>query len=422
MQPSQATWFGQPRGLTVLFLTEMWEKFSFFGMRALLVYYMVKHLLFEQGYASLVYGTYSAGVYLTPIVGAYISDRWLGKRRAIVIGSITMAIGHFLMAFEPLFYVAMITIAVGNGLFLPNLPSQVGQLYERDDPRRQSAYSIYYLGVNLGAFFSPLVCGTIGELYGWHYGFGAAGIGMCVGLAIYLAGSRYLPRDGVPEKHEPSASESPREAFPWGLLLATGLAVIVFRGAYEQSGNSMALWMDTGVDRAAGSHTIPATWFQSLNPLFVFLLTPLVVAFWNRDTRPRPYRPGALRRMSLGAFGVALSYLLLYVVIAMAGGSLVHWGIVVAFFLLYTLAEIYILPVGLSLFATLSPSRFTATTIAAWFLASFAGNFLAGYLGTWWSTMAPATFFAAMGLVAAASGAALATLAWLQQRPGPVRA
>lgn len=415
------TWFGQPRGLTILFLTEMWEKFSFFGMRALLVYYMVKHLHFAQGYASLVYGTYAAGVFLTPIAGAYVSDRWLGKRRAIVIGSLTMAVGHFLMAFEPLFYVAMATIAVGNGLFLPNLPSQIGQLYARDDPRRQSAYSIYYLGVNLGAFFSPLVCGTIGELYGWHYGFGAAGIGMCVGLAIYLAGSRYLPRDGVAEASEPEAHEvridalPQREAVPLGLLLATGLAVIVFRVAYEQSGNAMALWIDTGVDRFAGSKEIPATWFQSLNPLFVFVLTPLVVAFWNRDTAPRPYRPGALRRMSLGAFGVALSYLLLCAVIAMAGASLVHWGIVVAFFLLYTLAEIYILPVGLSLFATLSPSRFTATTIAAWFLAAFAGNLLAGYVGSWWSLMSPAEFFGAMGLIAAAAGVALMSLAFMQR-------
>ncbi|HST01170.1 MAG TPA: peptide MFS transporter, partial [Usitatibacter sp.] len=324
------TWFGQPRGLTVLFLTEMWEKFSFFGMRALLVYYMVKHLHFEQGYSSLVYGTYAAGVYLTPIAGGYISDRWLGKRRAIVIGSITMAVGHFLMAFEPLFYVAMATIAVGNGLFLPNLPSQVGQLYDRQDPRRQSAYSIYYLGVNLGAFFSPLVCGTIGELYGWHYGFAAAGIGMCVGLAIYLAGSRYLPRDGVPEEAPvPAEPEPPREGSPLGLLLATAVAVIVFRGAYEQSGNAMALWIDTGVDRAVGGWSIPATWFQSLNPLFVFTLTPIVVAFWNRDPSPRPYKQGALRRMSLGAFGVGLSYLLLGAVIAAAGAATVHWFIVV---------------------------------------------------------------------------------------------
>jgi proton-dependent oligopeptide transporter, POT family len=411
MQNALPTWFGQPRGLTILFLTEMWEKFSFFGMRALLVYYMVKQLHFAQDYSSLVYGTYAAGVYLTPIAGAYISDRWLGKRRAIVIGSLTMAAGHFLMAFEPFFYVAMATIAVGNGLFLPNLPSQVGQLYDRDDPRRQSAYSIYYLGVNVGAFFAPLVCGTLGELYGWHYGFGAAGVGMCVGLAIYLMGSRYLPREEPREALPQAASEPQREAVPVALLLATALAVIAFRAAYEQSGNAMALWMDSGVDRAVGSLAIPATWFQSLNPLFVFMLTPIVVAFWNRDTSPRPYRPGALRRMSLGAFGVALSYLLLCGVIAMAGASLVHWGIVVAFFLVFTLAEIYILPVGLSLFATLAPTRFAATTIAAWFLASFAGNLLAGYVGTWWSVMTPAVFFGAMGLIAAGAGVALAALA-----------
>lgn len=411
------TWFGQPRGLTILFLTEMWEKFSFFGMRALLVYYMVKHLGFAQAYSSMVYGAYAAGVYLTPIAGGYISDRWLGKRRAIIIGSITMAVGHFLMAFEPLFYVAMITIAVGNGLFLPNLPSQVGSLYAKDDPRRQSAYSIYYLGVNLGAFFSPLVCGTLGEVYGWHYGFGAAGVGMCVGLAIYLAGSRYLPREEVPETPAPVTAEAPREeGSPLGLLILTAIAVIVFRASYEQSGNAMALWIDTGVDRAMGSFSIPATWFQSLNPLFVFTLTPLVVAFWNRDTTPRPYRPGALRRMAIGAFGVALSYLLLGGVIAMAGGNPVHWAIVVAFFVLYTLGELYILPVGLSLFATLSPSRFTATTIAAWFLASFAGNLVAGYVGTWWSTMTPMEFFVAMGLIAAAAGAALASLATMQRR------
>jgi POT family proton-dependent oligopeptide transporter len=413
-----STWFGQPRGLTILFLTEMWEKFSFFGMRALLVYYMVKHLHFPQGYASLVYGTYAAGVYLTPILGGYVSDRWLGKRRAIVIGSITMAIGHFLMAFEPLLYVALVTIAIGNGLFLPNLPSQVGQLYERNDPRRQSAYSVYYLGVNLGAFFAPLVCGTLGELYGWHYGFGAAGIGMCVGLAIYLAGSRYLPRDGVPESPEPSKDEVVEEAAPWGLLLLTALAVIVFRTSYEQSGNAMALWIDTGVDRSFAGLEIPATWFQSLNPLFVFALTPLVVAYWNRDKKPREYRQRALFKMSLGAFGVALSYLLLGAIISLAGASLVHWGIVVAFFLLYTLAEIYILPIGLSLFATLSPARFTATTIAAWFLASFAGNLVSGYVGTWWSEMSPAAFFGAMGVIALASGVALLALGTLHRAPG----
>jgi POT family proton-dependent oligopeptide transporter len=250
---------------------------------------------------------------------------------------------------------------------------------------------------------------------------------MCVGLAIYLAGSRYLPRDEVPETPAPApaVAEAPGEPSPMRLLVATALAVIVFRGAYEQSGNAMALWIDTGVDRALAGWVIPATWFQSLNPLFVFMLTPIVVAFWNRDRSGRAYRPAALRRMSLGALGVGLSYLLLGAVIAAAGASSVHWAIVVAFFLLYTLAEIYILPVGLSLFATLSPSRFTATTIAAWFLASFAGNFLAGYVGTWWSAMSPAAFFGAIGLISAGAGVALASLSALQQkaaRPAPAAA
>jgi POT family proton-dependent oligopeptide transporter len=405
------TWFGQPRGLTILFLTEMWEKFSFFGMKALLVYYMVKQLHFAQGDASLIYGTYSAIVYLTPIAGAYVSDRWLGKRRAIIIGATTMAIGHFLMAFEPLLYVAMATIALGNGFFLPNLPSQIGQLYHREDPRRQSAYSIYYFGVNFGAFFAPLVCGTIGELYGWHYGFGAAGIGMCAGLAIYLGGRRYLPPD-VADAPVPVAANDPQpEPAPIALLLATAIAVIAFRAAYEQSGNAVALWIDSGVDRAMGAWTIPATWFQSLNPLFVFTLTPFVVAYWNRDKSPRPYRTRSLRRMAIGALGVALSYLLLCGVISLASGGTVHWSLAVAFFLLYTMGELYILPVGLSLFATLSPSRFTATTIAAWFLASFAGNLVAGYVGTWWSAMSPAAFFGAMALITAAASVALGVLA-----------
>ena len=151
-------WFGQPRGLTILFLTEMWEQFSFFGMRALLVYYMTKQLLIGQGQASLIYGLYTAGVYFTPIVGGAIADRWLGRKRAVVLGGAIMAAGHFMMAFRACFYVALTTIAIGNGLFLPSLPSQIDDLYARDDPRRRWAYNVYYVGINIGAFLAPLVC------------------------------------------------------------------------------------------------------------------------------------------------------------------------------------------------------------------------------------------------------------------------
>ena len=200
MNTSQ-TWFGQPRGLTILFLTEMWEQFSYYGMRALLVYYMTKQLMIGQEKSSFIYGTYVALAYFTPIFGGLIADRWLGKRRAVIIGGSIMAAGHFMMTFEPLFYAALATIALGNGLFLPSLPSQIDGLYRPEDPRRGWAYNVYYVGINIGGFLAPLVCGTLGEFYGWHWGFGAAGIGMLAGLAIYIAGaSIYLPSFARPTR------------------------------------------------------------------------------------------------------------------------------------------------------------------------------------------------------------------------------
>src|SRR6185436_18243107 len=189
--------------LTVLFLTNMWEQFSYYGMRAILVYYMTKQLLLAQGNSSIIYGIYTGVAYFTPLIGGFIADRFLGKKRAIIIGGSVMALGHFMMTLEPLFYVALATIAIGNGLFLPSLPSQIGDLYAPGDARAGRAYNVYYVGVNIGGFLAPLICGTLGEIYGWHYGFGAAGIGMLLGLCIYLWGQRYLPeaartRDGAP--------------------------------------------------------------------------------------------------------------------------------------------------------------------------------------------------------------------------------
>src|SRR5258708_989876 len=167
-------------------------------MGALLVYYMTKRLLISQQLSSFIYGTSPAFAYFTPIIGGAVADRYLGKKRAVIIGASTMAAGHFMMAFEPLFYVALATIALGNGLFLPSLPSQINDLYGPDDPRRGWAYNVYYVGINVGGFLAPLICGTLGETYGWHYGFGAAGVGMLAGLAIYLAGGRYLPPSHTP--------------------------------------------------------------------------------------------------------------------------------------------------------------------------------------------------------------------------------
>jgi POT family proton-dependent oligopeptide transporter len=415
--PRGRTWLGQPPGLAILFLTEMWEKFSFFGMQVLQVYYMTKALHFDQARASLVYGGYAACVYLTPIAGGVISDRWLGKRRAVIVGGLLMALGHFMMASEALFFPAMAVIACGNGLFLPNLPSQVKPLYAANDVRLAGAYNLYYMGINLGAFLAPLVCGTLGELYGWHYGFGAAGVGMCLGLAVYILGSRHLaPADAVDEVvSEPDAAAASRHRLPF--LAGTALAVVVFRVAYAQTGNTLALWADTAVDRHVFGWTIPATWVQLLNPLYVFVMTPLLVAFWNRRGDAHA-QAAPLWKMAIGAMTVAASFVLLAAVsrASDAGGAPAHWLWLVVFFALLTLGELYILPVGLGLFAQLALPGFGATTIAAWFLAAFAGNLLSGVVGTWWTHMSPGGFFLAMAAIAALASVLLTLLAAAERR------
>lgn len=400
------SWFGQPRGLTVLFLTNMWEQFSYYGMRALLVYYMTKQLLFSQGKASLIYGAYTACAYFTPILGGVIADRLLGKRRAILLGGSIMALGHFMMAFEPLFYAALVTIALGNGLFLPSLPSQIDDLYAPGDPRVGWAYNVYYLGVNIGGFLAPLICGTLGEWLGWHYGFGAAGVGMVVGLGIYLWGQRYLP----PPVPKLRTETQPRGRFPRDvvlLLVAVALCVTVFRAAYEQAGNTVALWADIGVDRHAGGAMIPMTWFQSLNPLFVMAMTPFLLVLWRRRAeRGGVDRP--VRRMAVGALLVATAFLMLAALAAMGGRA--HWFWLALFFALLTFGELHILPTGLGLFARLAPAGLGATTVAAWYLATFGGSLAAGLVGTLWTHLGHGAFFVLLAALAALAALLLAMI------------
>lgn len=413
----EQTWFGQPRGLTVLFLTNMWEQFSYYGMRALLVYYMIKELLFAQGHASLVYGFYTATAYFTPIFGGVIADRYLGKRRAILIGGSVMALGHFMMTFEPLFYAALVTIALGNGLFLPSLPSQIDDLYEEGDPRVGWAYNVYYVGVNIGGFMAPLICGTLGEFYGWHYGFGAAGVGMVLGLLVYVWGQRYLP-DQVSRKDaksiDPLAGSFTR--FPRDVLLLLGaiaLSVMVFRGAYEQVGNTVALWADTGVDRQVGSGEVPMTWFQSLNPLLVMLMTPFLLTWWRRRAE-RGTREHPARKMATGALIVGAAYLMLGGLEALGGQA--HWLWLVGFFVIFTFGELYILPTGLGLFARLAPAGLGATTVALWYLTIFAGSLSAGLVGTLWSRMDHAAYFVLLAAVAALAALLLRAIDPMEQR------
>jgi POT family proton-dependent oligopeptide transporter len=387
-------------------------------MRALLVYYMTKQLLLAQGTSSLVYGVYTACAYFTPLLGGIIADRLLGKKRAIIIGGSVMALGHFMMTLEPLLYVALATIAIGNGLFLPSLPSQIGDLYARGDPRAGRAYNVYYVGVNIGGFLAPLICGTLGEVLGWHWGFGAAGIGMVAGLVIYLAGQRYLPAPVQPARVEPSSAPRTGLARDTVLLLfGVGAAVTVFRSAYEQIGNTLALWADSGVDKMAGSFSIPMTWFISINPLCVMLLTPMLLAWW-RKREAAGHNPAPTRRMATGALIVGASYLLLAALASTPEQGGVHWSWFALFWVVLTFGELFILPTGLGLFARLAPQKFGATTVASWFLASFAGSLAAGLVGTLWAHMSHPAFFVLLAGICALSAVGLRLLAPLKADPG----
>jgi POT family proton-dependent oligopeptide transporter len=412
MNTSQQTWFGQPRGLTILFLTEMWEQFSYYGMRALLVYYMTKHLLIGQERASIIYGAYVAMAYFTPIFGGLVADRWLGKRRAVIVGGSVMAAGHFMMTFPPLFYPALATIALGNGLFMPSLPSQIDTLYRPDDQRRGWAYNVYYVGINIGGFLAPLICGTLGEFYGWHWGFGAAGVGMLTGLMIYILGGKHLPDHvRIARKVVLSAPVAPAGNFrsTFVLLFAVCVAVTVFRGAYEQVGNTVALWADVGINRDISLMSIPMTWFQALNPLLVIIMTPVLLGRWRRRAEAG-HVDSSMKKMALGALIVAAAYLLLAVVAFAAGDGRASWIWLALFFVIFTLGELYILPTGLGLFARLAPVGYGATTVAAWFFAISAGSLSAGAVGTLWASTSHAQFFAVLTMIAAIAAAMLFAL------------
>jgi POT family proton-dependent oligopeptide transporter len=402
-------WFGQPRGLTILFLTEMWEQFSYYGMRALLVYYMTKQLLIAQETSSTIYGFYTSAAFFTPIVGGWISDRWLGKRAGVILGGSLMALGHFMMAFEPMFYVALATIAIGNGFFLPNLPSQINDLYRPDDPRRGWAYNVYYVGINVGGFLAPLVCGWLGETYGWHWGFGAAGVGMLTGLIIYIAGGKYLPEQRRIERQ--TVQSAPIRNAKETVLRLVGiiLAVTIFRGAYEQVGNTVALWADVGIDRATSVMTIPMTWFQSLNPLFVVVMTPPLLAWWKRRAAAGQVT-SSMRKMATGALIVAGSYLLLALADAQSGGERANWMWLAGYFVVLTFGELFILPTGLGLFARLAPPSLGATMVAAWFFAICTGNQAAGFVGRFWSHMTHTHYFMLLAGIASLSAVVLLAL------------
>ena len=426
--------FGHPRALSFLFATEMWERFSYYGMRALLVLYMVEYLLKPaqaghvaglaalrsaleavfgplslQPLASQIYGFYTGLVYLTPIFGGLLADRLLGQRRTVLIGAALMAAGHFMMAFERLFLFALLLLILGNGCFKPNISTQVGALYPPGDRRRDRAFSIFYVGINLGAFFSPLVCGTLGEEVGWHYGFAAAGVGMTVGLIIYLIATPTLPKDGF-VRRAPAATPLARD--DWraiGALLALMLPVSLFWATYEQQGNTIVLWASQYTDRHLfGGFEIPVTWFQAFNPFMIFAFTPFIVALWRRQGAAEP---STVMKMAIGLFLSAASWLIMLAAARAAGTGRANaeasWLWLLAFFVLITVGELYLSPTSLSLVTKVAPARFLSMMMGVWLATSFIGNFLAGYLGTYWSSMSKEGFFLLLAVISAAAGLAI---------------
>ena len=387
------TLFRHPPGLTVLFTTQMWAEFSFFGLQALLVYYMTKQLGFPQAKSSLIYGAYGAAAFFSPFFGGLIADRWLGRTPSVIIGGVMMMLGHFAMAFEGLIFPALALVALGNGLFMPPLAIQVGSLYADDDPRKAYAYSAYYMGINLGGLLAPLVCGTLGELYGWHWGFAAAGVGMAIGLIIYCCNLRLLPPE--PVRGAAAVQESaPVIREHVAILLLMIAMVVLFRVGYEQSGNVIALWVRDFTDRSLGGLTIPATWFQSINPLLIIIGTPILISVWAKR-KSRETVPHLLRRMAIGCVVATAAMLVMVAAAAASGpeGARVNSLWVVGYFALLTLGELLVIPVGLTLVESLAPARFAAMAMGGWYIAKFLGSLLAGVMGAYWQVISPSAFF-----------------------------
>ena len=413
----EKTFLGQPRGLALLFLVEMWERFSYYGMRALLVLYLVNALKWDTPRAASLYGSYTSLAYITPLLGGYLADRFLGTRRSLVIGGILIALGHFSLAIEGMatFYLGLGLVIIGTGFFKPNVSTMVGQLYEEGDSRRDGGFTLFYMGINLGGFLSPLVCGYLGERVGWNYGFGAAGVGMLLGLGLYLWGrERYLPGIGfhTPRPTTAAARASEKRSDDGARIMALAIVilfVVAFWAAFEQTGSSMSLFADKQTNRVVGGSLIPASWFQSINSGFILLLAPLFAVLW-RKLNAKGLEPTTPLKMvfGLGLLGVGFVFLVLGGRVS-DGGVLVSPFWLVAAYLFHTMGELCLSPVGLSYVTKVAPLRLASFLMAAWFLANGAGNKIAGMVAGLYGTMPNGKFY----MIFVVSSFAAAGILWM---------
>tara|TARA_B100000475_G_scaffold4295_1_gene4095 strand:+ start:2049 stop:3461 length:1413 start_codon:yes stop_codon:yes gene_type:complete len=421
-----------PHSLTTLFFTEMWERFSYYGMRALLVLYLVNSLNYSNEEALHIYAIYTGLVYLTPIIGGYLADRYLGTQKTIFIGGITMMLGHFLMAFPNLLYLAMGLLIIGNGYFKPNISTLLGKLYKTNDTRRDSGFSIFYIGINLGAFLAPLIVGYVGETINWHYGFAIAGIGMFAGLIQFYFGQNKIVEEDTSKKTKKL------DFSDWGSILffslinipiillvfkinsfinlyiyeilflcfiyliilflnkknkinlinsdlkkviyigILSLFVIFFWIGFEQAGGSLTLYANNSVDRNFLGFIIPASFFQSINPLIIILLGPLVANFWLRIDNSK-YQINTSQKMGLGLILLSFGFFLIMYVNNTNVSSINLWWLVGVYFL-HTLGELCLSPIGLSMVTKVSPKKIASLMMGFWFLSSAIANYSAGKL------------------------------------------
>lgn len=433
---------GHPKGLYVLFFAEMWERFSFYGMRALLTLYLVKHWLYSDGSANLIYGAYTSLVYITPVLGGWLADRYLGQRKAVLFGAVLLTLGHFFMAFEGdgsgyrndpglnVFWLALSLIVVGSGFLKANISVIVGQLYPRTDIRRDSAYTIFYMGINLGAAAGTIIAGYLGETIGWAYGFGAAGIGMLLGLVVFVLGRPMLMGRGeppAPQKLRQPVAGIPlewllyltgvlgvaviwaliqfQETVGWVLLVSGALLLLyvlkeafkldrdardrvfamiflillmpVFWGLFEQAGGSINLFTDRFVDRQG----VPTSLFQSINPIYIILLGPVFAFLWQALARVG-LEPSTPAKMGLGIVQMGLAFVVLVLGANSAGAALVPVAFIFLFYLLSTTGELSLSPVGLSAINRLSATHMASLMMAAFFFGTAGGNYVAGFLGS----------------------------------------
>lgn len=474
-QDGRKTLSGHPRGLRTLFFTELWERFSYCGMRALLVLFMVAPvesggLGFSATEAAIVYGNYTMAVYMLSIPGGFIADRLLGATRAVLFGGLIIAAGHFTLALPSVatFYTGLILVALGTGLFKPSISALVGALYRQGDERRDAGFSIFYMGINIGAFLAPLVTGFLAQgapfkawlsaagldpTTSWHYGFAAAGVGMVLGLSIFIAQAGYFRTLTSQDSEQKGGEEvtpswhatalliiatlilgsllflSDREGWTWlrGLILALPLlafvwfvtrpdvesrriaailvffmAAVVFWAIFEQAGLTIALFADQLTRTEVLGYAFPSAWFQSLNPIFVILLAPLFAALWMRWGERQPSSPV---KFAAGLFFLALSFLLMVpaALLTIEGRVSPLW--LVGLFFLQTVGELLLSPVGLSTMTKLAPVRATGLVLGVWFLASAFGNKLASVLGAGFTSSDPeglSRFFLHQGLTVAA--------------------